>query len=217
MKLKLLLTATFITLGLIIVAPVYAQFSGSDPENYNCPVFNTLELVGGPNLAPSGRIICLYNRLDTSGNIVERNVLKDAILRPPTLQIVEVWFVRIIYLLWALAGVAFTASLIWIGFKYMTSFNNQYDLGKTIGDFRKWLIGLAIIFLSYPILVTFFRILPLSNSQCYDDISMPGFQFFFPTVCQSRESYCSVFPLGTSTYQQCLDGLIDPGPQNTTN
>jgi hypothetical protein len=217
---------TIITL-LISVSPVFAQgFSGSDINNYRCPIFvglsdpivQTGRSYCAQNTSPAnilcddgtGRYVCLYQD-SRNGQVVVR----DAALRPPHLRVIEVWFVRIIAVLWALSGLAFTGLLMWIGFKYMTSFNNQYVLGEVIKDFRKWLIGLALIFLSYPVLVTFFRLLPLSNSQCYQDIDLPGFQFFFPTVCQTRESYCGQrylidppAPLNEE-YSRCITGEID--------
>lgn len=172
--------------GVFVSAPVQAQgFSGSDITNYFCPSFTNLNPINdGTPVDISGRFICTY--IDQlSGQVVER----DAAPRPPQLRVIEIWLVRLLAVTWALSGIAFTFLLMWLGFKYMTAFGNTYVIADVIKDFRKWIIGLALIFLSYPALVTFFRLLPLSRTDCFDDIS-PGFQFFFPTACESLEQKC---------------------------
>lgn len=220
MKLKLPLTIIFALFAFFITtSSLEAQlFSGSDISNYGCiglqgarPVSmtGTQPLPSGEEHIPyerNGKFVCKY--IDASGSLFESN----AIPKPPPLTIIQVWFVRIIAIMWGVSGVAFTGLLIWIGFKYMTSFNNEYQLGKVIEDLRKWMVGLGLVFLSYPFLVTFFRVLPLSQTSCYDDINVPGFQFFFPEACEVDP--CLVvfdnFPDEDSieaqrAYQACVD------------
>lgn len=200
-------------------SPVHAQlFSGSDISNYNCAVlqdaqpttrFGALLPANDPHIPyeKDGRFLCAYR--PGAGGLVEL----AAIPKPAPLTILQVWFVRLIAVAWGVSGVAFTGLLIWIGFKYMTSFSNQYELGKVIEDFRKWMVGLALVFLSYPFLVTFFRVLPLSQTECYDDINVPGFQFFFPEACvvdtclqTIQETFGGLnSPEANRAYQTCLD------------
>lgn len=197
--------------GLIFLpTAVNAQgFSGSDINNYTCPIFHNLRLEPSGDCTAAGvcndngRYVCKYRDVTDNDFIV-----RDAAPKPPQLRVIEIWFVRIVAILWAFSGIAFTGLLMWIGFKYMTAFNNEYVLGEVIKDFRKWMVGLGLIFLSYPFLTTFFRILPLSNSQCYEDIALPGFQFFFPTVCQSREDYCGEKYTDEDYLDSELDQLI---------
>jgi len=203
---SVLVVIVLVASSFLIISPIQAQlFSGSDISNYKCPVLQGVEerlttnslfgivADGDPHIPISyeGRFLCFYN---DKGVVVSR----DAIPNPSSLRVLQIWFVRIIAVVWGLSGIAFTGLAIWIGFKYMTSFGNEYQLGKVIEDFRKWMVGLAIVFLSYPFLVTFFRLLPLSNSKCYDEISLPGFQFFFPEVCYgSPEEDCEAEVLKT--------------------
>lgn len=212
---------------LFLTSSVDAQlFSGSDPSNYTCPgIQNSIPVNTGITPVPDGqahtafardgRFICRY--LDTKGTTSTSDDTlfeADAIPRPQSLRVLQVWFVRLVYIVWGVSGVAFTGLLIWIGFKYMTSFNNEYQLGKVIEDLRKWAVGLGIVFLSYPFLVTFFRVLPISRTGCYADINIPGFQFFFPEACEvdeCLESIKQVFsdinsPAAQAEYQLCLDG-----------
>ncbi|MCA9378962.1 hypothetical protein KC640_00900, partial [Candidatus Dojkabacteria bacterium] len=92
--------------------------------------------------------------------------------------------IKIVYLAWAAAGIIFTLILMWIGWLYMTSFNNEFLLADVIKKARNWGLGLAIVFLAYPVLNTFFNVLGLRQSECFEDINLPGFQFFFASACQ---------------------------------
>lgn len=197
----------FISLLIFLLVPVAVQaqdFAGSDPNNYYCPAYTGLDVIGADDLAAITRAaridgflvteiveteggaaviidntnnyICVY---ENDSNFEVRN----AAPKPPTLQIVQVWFVRLVYVIWAVSGVVFTLALMWIGFKYLTSFGNEYAQGGVIKDLRKWLVGLVLVFLSYPVLNTFYNILPLSETACFSDINVIGFQFFFPDAC----------------------------------
>jgi hypothetical protein len=170
-------------------------FSGSDINQYTCTpgaVTSRAQLVlldifsncGDPTTEGvfdcDGRFVCYY--LD-DGKISQR----DAIPTPPSLRIIEVWFVRIIFAIWALSGIVFTFVLISLGVQYMFSFGNPQAVERVIKKFQNFLLGFVLVFLSYPILNTFFNILPINDeSQCFEQISMPGFQFFFPQACGAQ-------------------------------
>lgn len=194
----ILFTTFFFLAGLFLPPVISAQGFGSNPDNYSCPVYRLGGVSVGPIVEGDTRanlasffdpFVCKYwdASFDINGNgraelseIIER----QAIPEPPTLTIVQVWFVRLLYIVWGISGVVFAFILIGLGFKYMTSFGNEVAVGDVIKGFQRWLVGLALIFLSYPLLATFFALLPISNSTCYSDIEMPGFQFFFPEACQ---------------------------------
>ncbi len=161
----------------VLLAPQTAaaqNFSGNDTSNYTCPAlpdYPTTPTVGSD-------FLCKYS----NGN---KTLTTNASIKPPTLRVLEYWFLRILYAAWALSGIVFTLILVFLGFKYMTS---QGDAGA-IADVRKravnWMIGLALIFLSYPVLHTLFNVIGISKTDCYDQLNLPGFQFFFASACTS--------------------------------
>lgn len=212
----------FVSLSFLPIAPagqVKAQgFSGSDCNSYQCPDLNGFTLIDTtgddcPNgvVEEADNFICRYESSDSSSS----THVQAAVPIPPQLRQLEIWFVRIMYSLWALSGIFFTFVLIWIGFQYMTSFGNEMALSEVIKKFRNWMIGLGLVFLSYPVLNTFFALLPLDESQsCYADLTLPGFQFFFPNACgtvvdnyASCRRECEIYfeeLTAVSTYRDCI-------------
>jgi hypothetical protein len=108
---------------------------------------------------------------------------------PMKLQEVEFLFVKVLYVLWGISGVVFTLILMSIGIENMTAGGNEFLKANVIQRLRKWAIGLVLVFLSYPILNTVFKLLPLDQSvTCYSDLYSGGsfaigFNFFFPDIC----------------------------------
>jgi hypothetical protein len=190
---------TLITAGFILASPVLGQneFSGANCANYYCPVLGTTVDGNFVPIAPNPVGNCAANPdsgvvLQADGNFVceypEPIGTRVAIPRPPQLRVIEYWFLKIVYSAWALAGIYFTFVLIYIGFLYITSFGNEFAVADVIKRFRNWMIGMALVFLSYPVLVTFFNVLPIDRSQnCYTNVQQGviGFQFFFPNLCGS--------------------------------
>lgn len=203
--------------SLLITGGVSAQnFSGSDPCNYYCPKLPNAKFVvpSSSTLAacPSStdekvqsvwlsegsetggvNYVCWYNvtTVDSTGKSVTNTVQRNASPFPPTLTQVEVWFVRIIYIAWALAGIYFTGVLMYIGFLYLTSMGNDNATADAIRALRKWIVGVALVFLAYPALNTFFAILPLNTDiSCYEEIKsvLPGFQLVFPNICTNTST-----------------------------
>lgn len=183
--------------GIFLLSPIgqvnAAGFSGSDINQYTCSpgavtsgvatfLLDLFSSCSDPTTDGvfncDGRFVCYF---PDGNNGFE---VKDAIPRPPTLRVLEVWFVRILFAIWALSGIVFTFILISIGVEYMFSFGNEVAVGKVIKRFQNFLLGFVLVFLSYPLLNTFFNILPINDeSQCFEQINMPGFQFFFPQAC----------------------------------
>jgi len=104
---------------------------------------------------------------------------------PPRLRDLEPLLVQMVYLIWALGGIIFTILLMWIGFQYMTSAGDPQKKEELKKKGRNWLIGLVIFFVGYPIVATIYDVLGIgsSNLDCYEQISTPGFHFFFPDIC----------------------------------
>jgi hypothetical protein len=95
---------------------------------------------------------------------------------------------RILYGAWAASGVVFTLILVFLGFRYMTSGGDSAVLGDIKKRFRNWFIGLMLIFLAYPVLNTLFNIIGVSQSECFSQLKLPAFQFFFPDACKPGTS-----------------------------
>lgn len=185
-----------------IATPVTAaapSYSGSDPCNYQCPrLANETEdnnkLSTGGQLC-NGKVIpglyLIQDKFVCSYVIDGRIEYRNALPKPPSLQIIEVWFIRILYALWGFSGIAFTFILMTIGAQYMFSFDNAVAVAEVIKRVQKFGVGLLLVFLSYPMLNTFFRILPINqDASCLSELEMPGFRFFFPEACVFKEESC---------------------------
>lgn len=193
-----LLALLFLSITSMSTVDVSAQsvFYGSNVNNYTC-----YERDGDPgvfNICEADRSNCkpvnpsspdANNELSGFNNPDYICVYSDgfetqAIPKPPTIQIIEIWFVRILYVVWAFSGIAFTFILISIGFEYMTSFGNAQAQAHSIKRLRYWIIGLGLVFLAYPMLNTFFSILPINrDAACLRDLDLPGFHIFYPEAC----------------------------------
>lgn len=154
-------------------------FSGSDPNSYQCIGANgQLDASLTPYQdGDTGPFLCPIDR-DGDGQ-------RDrAILKPPALQQIEIWFVRIIYVIWALVGTYSFVLLVVLGYQYMlrggTTDTQLVELRKRI---LYYAIGFALVFLAIPILSTIFRLLNINEDvDCYN-VNLPTFQFFFANLC----------------------------------
>lgn len=165
--------------------------SGNDASSYVCPG----EDPGLPVLDSSGNCAAQDKRCRTlpyldsaTGYYVCKSEDSDnivrATLKAPPLQQLELWFRRILYAIWAIVGSFSFVMLIYLGYQYMirggTSDQELVKLRKAIINY---VVGFALVFLSIPILTTFFTVLGINkNVTCYD-VAMPGFQFFFSELC----------------------------------
>ncbi|GIW58873.1 MAG: hypothetical protein KatS3mg086_158 [Candidatus Dojkabacteria bacterium] len=112
---------------------------------------------------------------------------EPAYFKPPTLQQVEIWFVRIVYIVWAFVGSLSFVMLVYLGYQYMlkggTSDQALVDLRRRIINY---IIGVVLVFLAVPILTTFFRFLNINGDvKCYEfaEAGDLTFRFFFPELC----------------------------------
>ncbi len=173
---------------------VSAQFSssvlsGNDPASYVCPGEDPglpVKSADDTCSAADGKCRTLPYLDSTSGYYVCKSDtgIVRATLKAPPLQQLELWFRRILYAIWAIVGSFSFVMLIYLGYQYMirggTSDQELVKLRKAIINY---VVGFALVFLSIPILTTFFTVLGINkNVTCYD-VAMPGFQFFFSELC----------------------------------
>lgn len=186
----------FISLFFGVISPfkVSAQssssvISGNDPASYVCPGEDPglpVKSADDTCSAADGKCRTLPYLDSTSGYYVCKSDtgIVRATLKAPPLQQLELWFRRILYAIWAIVGSFSFVMLIYLGYQYMirggTSDQELVKLRKAIINY---VVGFALVFLSIPILTTFFTLLGINkNVACYD-VAMPGFQFFFPELC----------------------------------
>lgn len=165
-----------------MIMGVHAQFqennfSGSDISNYQC--LNSSGVID-PSISPyydstSGLILCPGG--------------EQAILKPPKLQQLEIWFIRIVFAIWALVTSLSFLLLFKLGFDYMISRGDPTQITVIRKRIVNYIIGVALCFLSIPILTTIFNLLSINDEvDCYDEIAMPGFQFFFANTCTASSA-----------------------------
>lgn len=119
-----------------------------------------------------------YGRPGDPGCFAARSVLK-----PPKLQQLEIWFAKIIYIVWALVGALSFFYLIFLGYKYMLTRGDITKITEIRQKIIYYIIGFVIVFLAVPVLSTIFRLLGINRDvDCYN-VDMPGFQFFFADLC----------------------------------
>ncbi len=158
---------------------------------------------------------------------------EQATIRPPKLQQIEIWFVRVIYVIWALVGSLSFLFLVSLGYQYMLTKGDVTKITAIRQRVINYVIGLVLVFAALPILTTFFRVLGVNGQvQCYQFDTLPRFQFFFPELCTDpklilvndpcnlddadgfacavegeRSEGCQVG--GTSIYYECINLIWD--------
>jgi len=182
---KSVLIAVFCLVVLnVFIFPVRAQFqdfyfSGSSAESYQC-----IGLDG--NIDPSVAVV-----ESSGGMFVCEGVDRDgdgewdpAILKPPKFQQLEIWFVKILYSVWALVGTFSFFMLAYLGYQAMLRGGTTDDqLVKLRKHILSYILGVALVFLAVPILESVFRLMGINKEvDCYN-VDMPGFQFFFSDLC----------------------------------
>jgi len=138
---------------------------------------------------------------------------------PPRLRELEALAVQLVYFIWGVSALIFTVLLMIIGARYMLSAGDQQKQQDIKDKGTKWVYGLILVFISYPIVLTFYKVTGIgNNSTCYADIKSPGFHFFFPKICtdptaESGHSYGSACSPGDdlgSSDKCCYGSVIMP-------
>jgi len=175
------------------------DFSANNPDSYQCFDKDTGENLTDENTDPSGVRLFVQGPDDfgnyycCAGTIIPGSpgisecptgqTKLIAQLKPPALQQIEVWFVRILYSIWGLVASLSFLFLVKLGYEYIISRGDPTKITEVRKKIVNYLIGFALVFLAVPILTTVFRFLGINtNAQCYN-VSMPGFQFFYSSLC----------------------------------
>jgi hypothetical protein len=154
--------------------------NGDVPFNGRCPGSSTCTDPDNPNSTGApGDPGCLPVR---------------SVPKPPTLQQIEIWFVRIIYIVWTLVATLSFFYLVVLGYRYMITRGDVTKITEIRQKIIYYFVGFIIIFLAIPILSTVFRLLGVnSNVDCYNvNLGEIGFQFFFTDLCTAPnlDYYC---------------------------
>ncbi len=185
--LSLLIYTSLLPFSKVSAQIQFFDFSGNSAESYQC--FDERGII----IKDSQSIIY---KDDISGYFLCEGVNNDgiagddrAVLIPPTLQQIEVWFVRILYVVWAVVGAFSFILLVGVGFEYMLrGGTSDQELVKVRKRIINYIIGFALVFLAVPILTTVFNLLGVNDDVACYDVNMPGFQFFFTTLCTGTEA-----------------------------
>lgn len=148
-------------------------------------------------------------------------IAQRAVLIPPTLQQLEIWFVRIIYVIWTLVATFSVFYLLVLGYRWMISRGDVTKITEIRQKIIYYIIGLILVFLAIPVLTTIFRLLGVNEQvQCYNvNMDEIGFQFFFSDLCTAKDYdyVCANIPVGgdsglacanTGDFHFCTNGKI---------
>lgn len=188
-----------IPVGLVSAQVQSEDFSGNNPSSYSCYNRQGQKLPEEPQKSVSeGVYYCERNGTPgyqaCSSGVYDDGANCDAlaVLNPPTLQQLQVWFVRIVYAIWAVAAFISVFGIVAIGYQYMISRGAPEATVKVKDRMAKFILGFALVFLAIPILNTVFRLLGVNDAvNCYQSLTNNnigiGFQFVFPTLCSDPE------------------------------
>ncbi len=162
----------------MLVDTIFAQgFSGNDPSSYQCFDSEGKKLDVRPTLK-DGVMTCEYE-----------GKTYQAVLKPVSLQQLEIWFIKIVYFIWAFVATFSFVLLLGVAYQYMISRNAGSALAQARQRIFQYILGFALVFLAVPILSTMFRLLGVDDSiECYSGLSGEnnvgiGFQFIFADLC----------------------------------
>jgi hypothetical protein len=218
---KLVLVLFFLNVSLLgFKTTVFGQaqdfnFSGNSRESYQCFDENNDEVEPTNTRDTTGRWLCpcrdgsipssLTGRCGPAGDLCDSGEFpgdpgcfaEQAVLRPPKLQQLEIWFVRILYVIWAFIGGLSFFYLVLLGYRYMISRGDVTKITEIRQKILYYFIGFILVFLAVPILTTVFRLIGINNNvNCYN-VEMPAFQFFFADLCTSPigiDDPCTIVP-----------------------
>lgn len=218
----LVLALTFIMLS-FFTSVVKAQFqeeefSGGKKSSYQCFDPNTnqpsedlvsdVQLNGywlckcndGAKSDPGRNGICGDASADCSGLPGSNGcTAQQATIKPPKLQQLEIWFVRVLYAIWALVGSLSFIYLMVLAYRYVITRGDVTKITEIRQKIIYYFIGLAVVFLAVPILTTVFRVLGINrNVECYN-VQMPAFQFFFTDLCTDPDGTIATNPCSAIT------------------
>ncbi len=102
---------------------------------------------------------------------------------PPGIQLVEVWVIKGIYILWGFGGLMFAFGLAAIGFAWLTSGGDPQKLEELKKKATYWAISIPVFFGGLPVILLILQVLPIASNACYEELNTPGFHIIFPDAC----------------------------------
>ncbi len=175
--------ASFSFLSLIRNASAQFQDFDFSANSSSCSSYQCRDVSGGSSqlIYDSSKQLCQCLYKDGSGAIIST---EKALLRPPKLQQAEVWFVRVVYIVWGLVGSFSFLMLVYLGYQYTITRGDVTKITAIRQRIINYVLGFILVFTAIPILTTFFRVLGLNGDvKCYQFDTLPRFQFFFPELC----------------------------------
>jgi hypothetical protein len=101
---------------------------------------------------------------------------------PPTLRAGGFLATQAVFALWSLGGIIFMLILADMGRIYMWGEGGPEQWQELKTRFFKWFWGFLLFFFAQPLVATLMSAI-LRGSDCYEDLAIPGFYFFFESVC----------------------------------
>lgn len=161
-----------------------AQFQDFDfsANSSSCSSYQCRNITGGSSslIYNSSEKLCECIYTSSTGSVST----EKALLKPPKLQQAEIWFVRVVYIIWGIIGSFSFLMLVYLGYQYTITRGDVTKITAIRQRIINFVLGFILVFTAIPILTTFFRVLGLNGDiQCYKFDTLPRFQFFFPELC----------------------------------
>ncbi len=175
-----------LSLNLVSIISVSAQSQtfnplGSSPEAYQC-FDSSGALIKDPGNSDQP-MLPSFDQASGTYFCEVGGTRYQAYKRPYTLQLLEIWFVRILYVVWGLIASLSFLLVMKLGYDYILTRGDVTKITAIRQRIINFIIGFALIFLAIPILASLFRLLGINKDvDCYN-VNMPGFQFFFTDLC----------------------------------
>lgn len=155
-----------------------------------------VDCTNGPWDTPDGVYISQYADANFPGDpdrIAKSIEEYNKQCKPNSLKDLQPLVVRIIYVVWLASGSVFVIGFMYIGYMYMTSFD---DVNKQVEMRQKSIylvIGIILLFASQPFATVLMKTVITSSNDCFDGIGdTPGFTFFFDDVCTSDSAILAI-------------------------
>lgn len=110
---------------------------------------------------PSSEIYQEYTDKDKLVTITEANLI------PPPLQQLENMALEIIYIVFAMISIISVLSLIYTGFRFMTSGFSPEQKGAELSRLTWWAVGLIAAIIAFPAMQTLYKFIGINSSRCY--------------------------------------------------
>ena len=164
-------------------SPITIETSDDFYNNYDEMLPSIQEKITGilPK-ASNGTFLCDSANINIL-RLEERLYYPQATLVPPTFQIIEAWFVQLVFMAYAFVGLFSFIFLVVLGYRYQISMGDVTKLTEIRGKILYYFLGLILTFMAYPLTNGLFQFLGVnSRVECYN-FPVPSFRFFFDDLC----------------------------------